>query len=188
MQCGRVGGRHFFEEPLSHTDLRAFFCLATECPLFTGARAPFTLRDGTPSPWEGRLALSPNSPDIASKRSGLRVRTARTGCEPMGRSAQNYKKIIRKLSQTVSSNIIQMDNSFPFFSFHFSFLIFNFKKLLPSSRDRPQTPCTSAFRAREVLLKHLPYTSRQGEVYGRRWLNTSRVLSPLLPMEICKYI
>ena len=28
MQCGRVGGRHFFEEPLSHTDLRAFFCVA----------------------------------------------------------------------------------------------------------------------------------------------------------------
>ena len=132
------------------------------------------------------LALSPNSPDSASKRSGLRVRTARTGCEPMGRSAQNDKKMIRKLSQTISSNIIQMDNSFPFFSFHFSFLIFHFsffifnlKKLLPSSRDRPQTPCTSTFRAREVLLKHLPYTSRQGEVYGRRWLNTSRVLSPL---------
>ena len=51
--------------------------------------------------------------------------------------------------------------------------------LLPSSRDRPQTPCISAFRAREMLLKHLPCTSRQGEVYGRRWLNTSRVLSPL---------
>ena len=122
MQCGRVGGRHFFEEPLSHNDLRAFFCvshrsrrshryslllgdgihssgakfMATECPLFTGAKAPFTLRDGTPSPWEGRLALSPNSSDIAYKRSGLRVRTARTGCEPTGRSAQNDKKIESK--------------------------------------------------------------------------------------------
>ena len=37
----------------------------------------------------------------------------------------------------------------------------------------------TVFRVREVLLKHLLCTSRQGEVYGRRWLNTSRVLSPL---------
>ena len=30
MQCGRVGGRHFFEEPLSHSDLRAFFVCRTD--------------------------------------------------------------------------------------------------------------------------------------------------------------
>ena len=70
---------------------------------------------GTMSRLNQGLALSPNGPDSAYKRSGLRVRTARTGCEPKGRSAQNDKKIKRKLSQTISSNIIQRDNSFPLF-------------------------------------------------------------------------
>jgi len=31
--------------------------MATECPLFTGAKAPFTLRDGTPSPRTRGLSL-----------------------------------------------------------------------------------------------------------------------------------
>jgi hypothetical protein len=50
--------------------------------------------------------------------------------ERLGRGASLWVaplKIKRKLSQTISSNIIQMDNSFPFFLFifHFSFLIIN---------------------------------------------------------------
>ena len=66
---------------------------------------------------------------------------------------------------------------------------------LPSSRDRPQTPCTSAFQLREVLIQHLLNTSRFGvrhpplgtssttevgrEVYGRSCSNSSRALAPL---------
>ena len=73
--------------------------------------------------------------------------------------------------------------------------LYDTKKLLPSSRDSPQSPCTSAFRAREELAQHLLNTSRFGvhhpplstsattevgrEVYGRSCSNTSRALSPL---------
>ena len=51
-----------------------------------------------------------------------------------------------------------MDNSFPFFSFHFSFLIFNLssKNLLPSSRNRAESPMYTAFRVREEMDELLP--------------------------------
>jgi len=38
-----------------------------------------------------------------------------------------------------------------------------FENLLPSSRDRPQSPCTLAFQLREELAQHLLNTSRFGK-------------------------
>ena len=110
--------------------------------------------------------------------------------ERLGRGASLWVaplKMIRKLKENYLRQLVRIlfkwIIAFLYF-FNFSIQFFcNFERsdqdLLPSSRDRPQTSCTSAFRAREVLLKRLPCTSRQGEVYGRRWLNTSRGLSPL---------
>ena len=86
--------------------------MATECPLFTGARAPFTLRESIPSPWEERLLRYERAHRRRGKGGWLLVRIVRTSrpngpycvSERLGRGASLWVaplKMIRKLNQKI---------------------------------------------------------------------------------------